>query len=107
MNLTLDSRNRINAKPPNSCKFRMQDGVQATKLELVSFQFANFLHNVTSSSNQLYIDSALAAEINAGFWDTTDFVTELNTQLKAHFATVDDVVTLNPLSNSLDWDLPS
>ena len=106
MNLTLDSRNRIDPTSPNTCKFLMQDGVIGHHFELVSFQFANYLHNVTSTSNKLYISGVLAATITPGYWEATDFVIDLNSKLKTYFVTAVDVVVLSP-SNILTWVLPA
>src|SRR5687767_8907629 len=95
MNLTLDSRNRIDPTAPNTCKFLMQDAVIANRFELATFQFANFLYNVTSSTNKLYISGSLAVTITPGFWDVTDFITELNDQLMTFFSTGTDVVVID------------
>ena len=106
--LTLDSRNRINDDYPNNCQFLMQDTVIVRKIELTNFQFANTLYNVTSYSNKLYIGGVLAATMTAKFWTSaSDFITNLNTQLKTFYVTAVDVVTIDTSTNILTWVLPS
>lgn len=106
--LILDSRNRVNQNSPcNTCQFALQDVIIASKFTLTSFTFANFLYNVTSSSNTLTVDGVLAATITPGFWFASNFVAELNSQLQAFYVTVADVVTLDVNTNTLTWTLPS
>lgn len=105
--LTLDSRNRINDDYPNNCQFLLQDAIIASKFELTTFQFANTLYNVTSHTNTLYVSGILAATSTPKFWIASDFITDLNTQLKAYFVTVSDVVTLDTSTNILTWVLPA
>jgi hypothetical protein len=85
----------------------MQTGVKASKFELTSFQFANTLFNITSYNNKLYVGGVLAATSTAKFWFASDFITDLNNQLKTFYVTVSDVVTLDSNTNILSWVLPS
>ena len=86
----------------------MQDTVIVRKIELTNFQFANTLYNVTSYSNKLYIGGVLAATMTAKFWTSaSDFITNLNTQLKTFYLTAVDVVTIDTSTNILTWVLPS
>lgn len=106
--LTLDSRNRTNKSDnPHNSQFLLQDAILASKFELTNFQFSNTLHNVTSSSNTLYVNGVLAATMSTKFWVATDFITTLNGLLKTYFATGSDVVTLDSSTNILTWVLPS
>ena len=83
MNLCLDSRDRIKtADSPNTCTFLLQQGIFMNRFELQHFTFANMLYNVTSGKNTLFINGSLAATIQPKFWNSSDFVIELNNQLK-------------------------
>jgi hypothetical protein len=103
--LSLDSRNRINSSTPSNCIFKLQNALNSSKFELITFSFANTLWNVTSSTNTLFIGGVLAATITPGYYSASSFVAALETQLETFFAGVGPYVSLNTATNVLTWSL--
>ena len=106
MTCCIDSRNRTNFdQHPNTCHFQLQNGVLVTQAQLMSFSFTNLFYNITTQNNVIYIDNQIAATIQPKFWNASDFVSELNSQLKTFLNQESDVVTLDTNSNELNWTL--
>lgn len=104
--LSIDSRNRINTtSAPNSCIFKLQTALNASRFEVLSFSFGNTLYNVTSSTNKLYINGVLAATTTPGFWAAAAFVTDLETQLETFYGGGSGYVAYNATTNVLTWNL--
>ena len=74
--LNLDSRSRMDQGDPNTCIFHLQDALNSTKFELTNFTFANILHNVTTTSNTLFVSGVLRVTIQPGLWLAPDFVND-------------------------------
>ena len=73
----------LNSKLTTNNKYKLDEPINGT-FKLVSFTFTNNIFNVNDTNNKIYFNengSNLITKLDNGFYDSTDFVSHLNTKL--------------------------
>jgi len=103
--LSLDSRNRTNTTDSaNNCTWQLQDTISAAKFELTNFQFAIQCHLLRKQTLHW---RSFGCNNYAWLLECRRICNRTQHTIKAFYATVSNVVTLDSSTNILTWVLPS